>query len=155
MGETDDVRRILVVANRSIKGEGALAEFVTDRLSKGPCEFHVLVPISASVAPLVALGAAADVAPTTSFDLQTERDAAQERLDGAIAWCAERGVAATGELTAAADIDTVTARLVEARGFDEVIVSTLHSAVSRWLRQDLPRRIERKVSVPVTVVSPS
>ncbi len=152
---TEDVRRILVVANRSIKGE-SLAAFVTDRLSRGPCEFHVLVPIAATVAPIVALGAAAaDMAPTACFDVQAEREAAQERLDAAISWCAERGVEATGELTAEADVAAATAALVDSGGFDEVIVSTLHSTVSRWLRQDLPRRIERKVDVPITVVTPA
>lgn len=152
---TDEARRILVVANRSIKGD-ALANFVTDRLSQGPCEFHVLVPIAATVAPIVALGAAAaDMAPTACFDVQAEREAAQERLDAAIAWCGERGVEATGELTAEADVAGATAALVESGQYDEVIVSTLHSTVSRWLRQDLPTRIERKVDVPVTVVTPS
>ena len=154
-GGNAGTRRILVVANRSIKGD-TLSSFVTERLAQGPCEFHVLVPIAPTVAPIVALGAAAaDMAPTACFDVQAERDAAQERLDAAIAWCAERGVDATGELTADADVAAATAGLVQAGGFDEVIVSTLHSTVSRWLRQDLPTRIERKVDVPVTVVTPS
>jgi hypothetical protein len=47
------------------------------------------------------------------------------------------------------------ASLVESESFDEVIVSTLPTTISRWLRQDLPRRIERKVSVPVTTVTPA
>jgi len=42
---------------------------------------------------------------------------------------------------------------VKDRAIDEVIISTLPSTLSRWLRQDLPHRIERKVSVPVTVVT--
>ncbi|MEZ5294822.1 MAG: hypothetical protein R2697_00680 [Ilumatobacteraceae bacterium] len=37
----------------------------------------------------------------------------------------------------------------------EVIVSTLPSRISRWLRQDLPTRICRAVTVPVTVVTPA
>ena len=48
-----------------------------------------------------------------------------------------------------------TDRLVDAQAFEEVIVSTLPTKVSRWLRQDLPCRIGRKVSVPVTVVTTS
>lgn len=152
---TADARRILIVANRSIKGD-ALADAVSERLAQGECVFHVLVPVAATVAPIVALGAAAaDMAPTACFDIQSERDAAQERLDAAINWCAARGVAATGELSSDSDVATSAARLVDELAFDEVIVSTLHSTVSRWLHQDLPRRIERKVDVPVTVVTPA
>jgi hypothetical protein len=34
--------------------------------------------------------------------------------------------------------------------FDEVVVSTLPSAISRWLKLDLPRRVERFTQRPVT-----
>jgi hypothetical protein len=37
--------------------------------------------------------------------------------------------------------------------FDEVIVSTLPHAVSRWLKTDLPHRIERRFHLPVHVIT--
>jgi GABA permease len=37
--------------------------------------------------------------------------------------------------------------------FDEVIISTLPKRVSRWLHQDLPSKVRRHVSIPVTVVT--
>ena len=42
---------------------------------------------------------------------------------------------------------------VNLRGFDEIIVSTLPTKVSRWLGMDAPARIERKTSVPVVHVA--
>lgn len=42
--------------------------------------------------------------------------------------------------------------LIASGGFDEVIVSTLPEHVSRWLRRDLPHRIEQ-LGVPVMVVT--
>ncbi len=45
--------------------------------------------------------------------------------------------------------------VVERDQVDEIIVSTLPSRISKWLRQDLPHKIEKHVTVPVTVVSAS
>ena len=36
--------------------------------------------------------------------------------------------------------------------FDEIIVSTLPSRFSRWLKMDLPSRIARMSDVPVTTI---
>lgn len=147
--------QILIVANRSMQGE-ALARAVEDRLASGPCEFTVLVPVGTTVSPVVALGAAAgEMTPTAYFDMEGEREAAQERLDAALAWCADRHVMAEGVLSIDSDVVSAVRELVATNRFDEIIVSTLPTTVSRWLRQDLPHRIERKVAIPVTVVTPS
>ena len=39
------------------------------------------------------------------------------------------------------------------RQFDEIIVSTLPPRLSRWLHQDLPRRLEHRFHLPVTHIS--
>ena len=43
--------------------------------------------------------------------------------------------------------------VIEAGPIDEIIISTLPTTISRWLRQDLPHRVERKFALPVTVVT--
>lgn len=52
------------------------------------------------------------------------------------------------------DADPVRAVETALKGsqFDEIIVSTLPNRISRWLRQDLPRRLENKTGLPVTHV---
>jgi hypothetical protein len=37
--------------------------------------------------------------------------------------------------------------------FDELIISTLPSGISHWLRMDLPQRAERKFKLPVTTIT--
>ncbi len=62
--------------------------------------------------------------------------------------CPARGITATGEVGDAdpfkAVADAMTGHL-----YDEIVVSTLPSAVSRWLRMDLPARIRRRFGLPV------
>jgi hypothetical protein len=45
---------------------------------------------------------------------------------------------------------TAIADAMRARRFDEIILSTLPQGISRWLAQDLPRRVRRITPVPVT-----
>ncbi len=145
--------KILIVGNRSLGGS-ELAALVEDRSRVSPCEVHLVVPVPNPVASAVAVGGAAlDVGATLSRDIDQDRRAASEQLQFGLQWLGELGAVATGEMSLDADTPRAVERLVEVHGFAEVIVSTLPTTVSRWLRQDLPCRIGRKVSVPVTVVS--
>ena len=38
------------------------------------------------------------------------------------------------------------------RQFDEIILSTMPLAISRWLAWDLPHRVRRRTDVPLTVI---
>ena len=43
--------------------------------------------------------------------------------------------------------------LLKDQQFDEIIISTLPVGVSRWLRLDVPHRVERAFHLPFTVVT--
>jgi hypothetical protein len=154
------MHRALIVANRTVGGE-ELAEEVRRRVESGPCEFHLLVPIASPVSSAVAVGSAvgdvANIGPTASLEVRDERQIARDRLAFGLEWLTGLGATVTGELSSECDTAAAVARVVASSAvhgpIDEIIVSTLPSTISRWLRQDLPHRIERKVTLPVTVVS--
>lgn len=124
------VSRILIVANRTAATPGLLAE-VRARATRGPCQFTLLVP-------------------RPFWDPDTEESAIT--LELAIPLLEE--AAATHVEGIVGDMDPFVAvrETFERQPFDEVIISTLPTHVSHWLRLDLPARVER-LDVPVTVVS--
>jgi|GEM_PF-4109927 len=70
------------------------------------------------------------------------------------------GIQALSELAASVDGDIGVQNPVEAVGhclaagtYDEIVISTLPTTVSRWLLQDVPHRIQRKFKIPVTTVT--
>jgi hypothetical protein len=119
------VTRILVVAHRSV-ATPALLEAIERRSA---CEISLLIPDAAD-------GRAGD---------WTFRHAVRliERTSGAPV----RGV-----LRRTDPFDAI-AEALEADSYDEVVISTLPRARSRWLHRSLPRRVAR-LGVPVTVVTP-
>jgi flavin-binding protein dodecin len=160
-GETQEVRRLLVVVNQTVGGK-ALDDFVGARAAAGPVEFHVLVPATmskdfATARRLSTLGADpvsgysfADLTPLGAVDEEGLRQAA-ERLSTQLDRVRRIDPEATGEVGDPDPLAAVAA--VWSRGdFDEIVVSTLHSSVSRWMRLDLPSRLERCFGVPVTTV---
>lgn len=148
--------RVLVVANRTVGGD-ELAAAIRRRLESGPCEFHLVVPVASPVAAAVASGVAvgdgANMTTTASLEVRDERQIARERLEYGLEWIAGFGAPATGELSTDCDTAAAVAAIVAEAPFAEIIVSTLPTTISRWLRQDLPHRIERRAQVPVTVVT--
>ncbi len=131
------MRRYLVVANQTLGGQH-LAEEVRGRLASGSARFHVLVPA------------------TTTNDqvVWTEGEAralAQQRLDLAIDQFRQLGAEVDGEVGDENPYDAIQ-DAVRDQEYDEVILSTLPVGVSRWLKQDLPHRVERALDLPVTHV---
>lgn len=161
-GAVQVVRRVLVVANQTAGG-AALTDVIRTHLEAAPTEFHVLVPATlsrdyVSARRLSTLGVDplsgytfGDLTPLTATDEEGLRGA-QERLDEQLRMLIDAGVPRpTGEV---GDPDPLAAiASVLTRGsFDEIIVSTLPSHLSRWVKLDLPSRVERRFRLPVTHV---
>jgi hypothetical protein len=131
------VPRYLVVANQTLAGKHLL-DRVRECLSEGTCTFHVVVPATSP----------------SDHAVWTEGEAmalAQERLDAALAAFRELGADADGEVGDPSPVEAIRDALRD-REFDGIILSTLPPGISRWLRQDLPSRVEKEFDLPVTHV---
>jgi GABA permease len=146
------MRQVLVIANRTVGG-AELAEVITARHAAGPCEFHLLVPVPPTPPIGVAMGfSAMEVGMIPAAHGPDEREIAAERLQYGLEWMRDLGVTVSGTV---GETDAVRAvkSVLASRPIDEIIISTLPTSLSRWLRQDLPSRVERKFKLPVTVVT--
>lgn len=149
--------RYLIVANQTLGGE-ELAEKVAVRIEHGEGRFYVVVPLTQpdtevpnSVPHDPAFGVPPQPEPTDDADEEARRRS-EHRLRAMIDKIAELGGEAEGEIGSTDPFKAVQS-VVEREDFDEVIVSTLPAGVSRWVKMDLPSRIDRLVDCPVTTVT--
>ena len=122
-------RRFLVVANRTAATPDlldAIAAYAREQFT----EFSLLIPDSPD----------ADHADwTLELALPLLQRAARGPVEGIAAGTVDPFDAVRDELAAGR--------------YDRVVISTLPRRVSRWLRRDLPRRVE-ELGVPVDVITP-
>jgi hypothetical protein len=153
------MHQYLVVANQTLGGS-ELLETIRDRMARGPAEFWVLVPATPSTQLVNEFGALSGYFPISAELLHAADVEAREQgiavakanLDTALQRLREAGATADG---AVGDPDPMKAieSAVAQRRFDEIILSTLPPGLSRWLALDLPHRVKRKISVPLTVIT--
>ena len=147
--DTITVRRYLVIANRTLPS-AALHELVRERLANGPSEFHVLVPEPPS--PITVGDATTGMIPLSPDDFGHQLllgiQEAEDRLDVFMRAFRDLGAALSGEVGVGDPISSVR-RVMERSSFDEIIVSTLPHGVSRWLKLDLPNRLQHHFPIPV------
>jgi hypothetical protein len=149
--------RILVVASRTL-GSTDLLQSIRDRMTKGPCEFTLLVPATAHnhrESTLETLTRRITNLPVTD-DARGAEDAdydhAQQRVEFGIDQLQKLGAEVDGEVGNPNPAKAVEDALSR-RKYDEIILSTLPSGVGRWLSQDLPHKVRRMFKGPVTVVT--
>jgi hypothetical protein len=131
------MRRFLIVGNQTL-ASGELRAAVRERLLVEPSRFHIVVPAT----------------PPREHFSWSEGEAtavARRHLDEALAWMEEEGATVTGEVGDPSPALAVSDALERAI-FDEIIVSTLPSGLSRWIHQDLPHRLERRTGLPIAHV---
>ena len=136
---TEEPVRILVVANRTAATPALLAA-VRERAARGPAEFTLLVPALAH-----GLHRAVDAEDRGTEEAQATVELAVPPLEEAAGGRVEAIIGDPEPFAAVCDA-------LNTRGFDEVIVSTLPTHVSRWLHVDLPRKVAA-LGVPVTTVT--
>ena len=134
------VARVLIVANRTAASP-ALLDAIRERAARGSCEFVLLVPDSPG--GMLDRMTGADEADhgeahqTLELALPLLEDAAGGEVEGRL-----------GDAEPLAAVEDA----LNLEHFDEVIVSTLPTRASRWLRLDLPHKVAG-LDLPVTTVT--
>ena len=149
---------VLLVANQTLAG-GEVEAFVKSRLSaEPPPEFTLLVPATASarLSDQTARTLDSFVGATRPDRRQETADSGYEQARARLEFGLDRlrrlGATVNGDVGVAHPF-TAISEVLARRRFDEVVLFTLPSSVSRWLHLDIPHHVERKFHVPVTVIT--
>jgi hypothetical protein len=120
--------RALVIANRTADSD-QLLEALEGRARSGPVAFTLLVPCG----------------PGGRDQARARLEAACERMRGA-------GLEVDGTLAHDADPIAAVHEAWDPAKYDEIVVCTLPTGVSKWLQVDLPHRVAKLTDAPVTHV---
>ena len=137
--ESSTSARVLVVAHKTA-ATPALLDAVRARAARGPAEFTLLVPNSAH-----GLHKVVDPEDTEAGEANQVLELALPLLEQAAGAHVEGMIGDPNPLDAIQDA-------VNLHGFDEIIISTLPTRVSKWLKLDLPSKVTG-LGLPVTTVT--
>jgi len=133
------VANVLVVANRTAESP-ELIEALRERAERGDAVFTLLVP---STPHGVAWAA----------DMHSGGGEAEQHMQNAVERLRSAGVEVKEGKVGDPDPIAAVQDEVNFATYDEVIVSTLPGGISKWLKLDLPHRVERVTGLPVTHVT--
>lgn len=158
MVEHEEVRymvRVLLVANKTL-GSAEVAEFVRSRMATEDCRFTLLVPATPRGDRQPGFRLAGRLAAATegvgaAQDTADDYENARARLEYGLGVLRSLGANVDGEI-GDPDPARAVAEALQRGHVDEVALSTLPKGVSRWLHLDIPRQVERRFHLPVTVV---
>ena len=131
--------RILVVANKTA-ATPALLGAVRERAARGPCEFTLQFPNTTH-----GLHKVVDPEDQSQSEAETTIELALPLLEQAAGVPVDAMIGVPEPLAAIQDA-------INLHGFDELIISTLPTKVSKWLRLDLPHKAAG-LGLPVTTVT--
>jgi hypothetical protein len=134
-----DNARVLVVANRTAATPGLL-DAVRERAGRGACSFTLLVPHTSS-----GLHRVVDPEEHGQSEAESVVELAVPLLEQACGQPVESLIGDAEPLAAIQDA-------INLHGFDEIIISTLPTRVSKWLKLDLPSKVAG-LGLPVTTVT--
>jgi hypothetical protein len=135
----ESATRVLVVANKTAATPQLLA-CVRERAAKGPCEFTLLVPNATH-----GLHTVVDPEDQSQNEAESVIELAIPLLEEAAGAPVDAMIGVPEPLAAIQDA-------VNLHGFDELIISTLPTRVSKWLKLDLPSKAAG-LGLPVTTVT--
>lgn len=150
---TVQVSRSLVIANQTLAGE-RLAALIAERCEHSPAEFHIVVPqpVTSTMFTDPATGVVGPAGYSMAFDARdAAREQADQRLASFMTSFSHLGTRLSGEVILT-DPVAAARRVMSRASFDDIIISTLPVGLSRWLKLDLPSRIERAFNLPVTTL---
>jgi hypothetical protein len=140
MSSAESPARVLVVAHKTAATQ-PLLDAVHERAQRGGATFTLLVPN-----PAHGLHKAVDPEDQGAGE-------AQGVLAHALPLLSEAAGTKVEGFVGDADPSAAIQDAINLRGFDEVIISTLPSKISRWLHLDLPSKVTG-LGLPVTMVTP-
>ena len=130
--------KVLVVANRTAESP-ELLEALRRRAQQGEVAFTLLVPATPHGVAWVA-------------DMHSGGSDAESHMLAAVERLRAEGLEVNAGKVGDPDPVAAVQDEVNFETYDEIVVSTLPGSISKWLKLDLPHRVERATGIPVTHV---